>query len=492
MKLTPSEQNALDILDILLTRNRGVCLSGVSRKKIMRRYAERFESCEYKQITYRDVFKQEFRSGMDLSLSFQKILSELDKNPNLKLVCINDIDLLISTTSYNFKLGALTNRVWFDFIKSLHTKFVIICNKNSALELTSKDIWFHHVETSDKDRIFVLKEILGDIIDYKELLVYVKSSSIDVIKKVSKQLRTYYEYEKDINVVEEFKKLLFSLDSSALDVKKTVEKPDFDLDIVGMNDIIEELRREIIYPIKLGCKDVPICKGMLLYGPPGTGKSTMGRWLSHELQGRFYLPRTTQTESLISNFSRMLKVACSNAPSVVFLDDFESILSSPSALRELLVLLDGIDTNGRKNVCIIATCANLTNIPEDLIRGSRLEYCIEFKHPTLDIIAKIILNRFVGFKDSENDILKTLSELTENDATELAKYMINWSHSNIRSAIDSVIRKIVYIHNDKTQVKGIKELNRLFKDETYRIDKHTKRSLRRIDTTKADDSRLYN
>lgn len=475
--LTPSQQKALKNFEFLLENNRGVCVSGSGKNKVIREYLVNIE--EKIILSYKDILTDSIRNGPQLSTRLNQLLSEIN---NKNILYIPNFDLIVSaTSSYNFKMGTLSTKIWHDFFKNIKINFLISCSKNTALDIISKSIWFLNIETTNDDRKFLLESILGD--GYDELLKYVKNTSLKTINIAA----THAKYQPDI--IEGFKKTLTSLDSRALDVRNKVVQPTFEVDMVGLESIVEELRREIISPILLGCKEIPICKGIVLHGPSGTGKSTIGRWLSHELEGRVYLAETSSNDTLMSSFTRLLKLACVNAPSVVFLDDFESILESSCYVRELLVLLDGINVRGRENVCIVATCMNIGNIPEALIRGGRLEKCIEFKYPSKKIITQIIKNRFDKIiRDTNNlKLSETLSRISFH-VSDLSKYLIGWSPSNIQLIIDSVIRKIVY--SDKIWVN--EEIFALFKDESYRINQSLKQSLRGINTSNPVERGLYN
>ena len=496
--LTPSQNEAFSSIKESFRYNRGICVSGGGRKKVINKYLEKYEENQILKLEYFDIFDGSVKDGPSLYKKISGILSKLGMNTILRIIYIEGFDLLVSATSnYNFKIGTISIKIWHDLFNKIDRKFIISCSKHTALDLVDEGVWFVNIETTNEDRLFLLDGIFEDYIrvnkiETKELLSYVGNSTLKTIKIAACQTVGRLDCKLATNPQEEFKKILFTLDSRALDVRNRVVQPILEVDMVGLDSIIDELRMEIIHPIKLGCKEVPICKGMLLYGPAGTGKSTVGRWLSHELQGRFYLAKTSSSDTLISSFTRLLKIACNNTPSVVFLDDFESILESPTYVRELLVLLDGIDVNGRENVCVVATCMNIGSIPEDLIRGFRLEKCIEFSCPDHKTITLILKNRFSKIiETTENKILSgTLSNLMKHgDLSNLSRYLSGWPPSNIQLLINSLIRKITYRNSE---LKAIEEINNLFKDESYRINQNIQRSLRRLNNTKTVDDRIYN
>jgi ATP-dependent 26S proteasome regulatory subunit len=75
-------------------------------------------------------------------------------------------------------------------------------------------------------------------------------------------------------------------------------------DIGGIDEIINEIKEMIIYPIKFGhvfqTIGVKSPKGILLSGPPGSGKTSLGIAICNEMDRPF--KKITGTE-IVSNMS---------------------------------------------------------------------------------------------------------------------------------------------------------------------------------------------
>jgi SpoVK/Ycf46/Vps4 family AAA+-type ATPase len=200
------------------------------------------------------------------------------------------------------------------------------------------------------------------------------------------------------------------------------------------------------------------------------------------------LSESDRNTSLIDSFSEKFKLACNNSPAVVILDDFESVLDYPNSVRELYVLLDGITNVGRQNVCVIATCMNISVVPEALIRGGRFERCIEFGHPDINTIISIIRNRFTRVIESGSSVGKYLSsKIDDSDYIKMSNQVASWPPSNIHLVIDSVLRITSYNLNRNEQNDPCS----IFVKEASKIDTHIKRSLRNPVTRSVSETSYY-
>ncbi|MCD6321138.1 AAA family ATPase, partial [Candidatus Bipolaricaulota bacterium] len=105
-------------------------------------------------------------------------------------------------------------------------------------------------------------------------------------------------------------------------------------DIGGMKDIIPKIREMVELPLKkpelfdrLGIEPP---KGVLLYGPPGTGKTLLAKAVAHETEAHFIAINGPEIMSRYYGESeerlrQIFEEAEKNAPSIIFIDELDSI-----------------------------------------------------------------------------------------------------------------------------------------------------------------------
>ena len=97
-------------------------------------------------------------------------------------------------------------------------------------------------------------------------------------------------------------------------------------------------------------------RGILLYGPPGTGKTLMARAVANETGAFFFLINGPEIMSKLageseSNLRKAFEEAEKNAPSIIFIDELDSIAPKREKthgeverriVSQLLTLMDGL------------------------------------------------------------------------------------------------------------------------------------------------------
>jgi SpoVK/Ycf46/Vps4 family AAA+-type ATPase len=162
---------------------------------------------------------------------------------------------------------------------------------------------------------------------------------------------------------------------------------------------LEETKREIqtAYALALARKPqgvrMKVARNILLYGPPGTGKTLLAAATSHELDAAFF---NVKVSDMLSKYfgessklvSALYAEALAQAPSVIFLDEFDALTGSREGsdsgaerrvLATLLAELDGLDDKRQAETAYVLTIA-ATNVPWQIDKavvsrfGARLIY----------------------------------------------------------------------------------------------------------------------
>ncbi|KAJ6590418.1 endopeptidase [Mycena vulgaris] len=182
-----------------------------------------------------------------------------------------------------------------------------------------------------------------------------------------------------------------------------VEKvPDSTYEMVGgLDKQIKEIKEVIELPVKhpelFEALGIAQPKGVLLYGPPGTGKTLLARAVAHHTDCKFIRVSGSElVQKYIGEGSRMVRelfvMAREHAPSIIFMDEIDSIGSSRGesgsgggdsevqrTMLELLNQLDGFEPS--KNIKVIMATNRIDILDSALLRPGRIDRKIEFPPP---------------------------------------------------------------------------------------------------------------
>ena len=206
---------------------------------------------------------------------------------------------------------------------------------------------------------------------------------------------------------EDFKQALKGIEPSALR-EVFVEVPDVTWDQVGgLDDTKERLRETIQWPLEYPGVfeelDIQAAKGVLMYGPPGTGKTLLAKAIANEAQSNFI---SIKGPELLNKYvgesekgvREVFEKARSNAPTVVFFDEIDSIAGERGTrtgdsgvgervVSQLLTELDGLEE--LEDVIVIATTNRPDLIDPALLRPGRLDRHVHVPVPDGDARRKI-------------------------------------------------------------------------------------------------------
>jgi len=225
--------------------------------------------------------------------------------------------------------------------------------------------------------------VRGDIIELN-----VMGRKIDLVA-------TKLNAPKDIALIQRSTKVTISEKPTKADQHKI---PRFSYeDIGGLKDEIKQVREMIELPLKhpelfekIGV-DAP--KGVLLHGPPGTGKTIIAKAVASESNANFYTLSGPEIMSKYygqseENLRNIFKEAIENAPSIIFIDEIDSIASKREetqgdverrVVAQLLANMDGLNERGK--VVVIGATNRVHSLDEALRRPGRFDREIEIGIP---------------------------------------------------------------------------------------------------------------
>lgn len=215
---------------------------------------------------------------------------------------------------------------------------------------------------------------------------------------------------------------------SAVEIGK--EKLTWD-DVAGLEPVKAALNEAVILPKKFPQlfkgKRVP-ARGILMYGPPGTGKTHIARTLASMADMKFF---SVSASTLVSKYvgegekmvKELFKLASENKPSVIFVDEIDSILSRRSdaeheASRRLkteffIRMQEVIESDGDEpSVLVLAA----TNRPWDLDPAALRRFGKRIYVPEPDVSAreKLLEINLKGEKTMlKKETLRRIAEKTE-------------------------------------------------------------------------------
>nr|XP_018916809.1 PREDICTED: fidgetin-like protein 1 isoform X2 [Bemisia tabaci] len=200
-------------------------------------------------------------------------------------------------------------------------------------------------------------------------------------------------------------------------------------DIAGLEFAKKTIQEIVVLPflrpdLFTGLRSPP--KGILLFGPPGTGKTLIGKCIASESESTFFsISASSLTSKWIGDGEKMVRalfaVARTRQPSVIFIDEIDSLLSQRSDTEhessrrmktEFLVQLDGATTGDDDRILIIGA----TNRPQELDEAARRRLIKRLYIPLPDKPARVqIITRLMASErnDLTHEQVDEISDLTD-------------------------------------------------------------------------------
>ena len=252
---------------------------------------------------------------------------------------------------------------------------------------------------------------------------------------------------------------------------KQVEK--FDR-VVGYKEIKDELMqlRKFLHQIDTYRKfGVRIPRGVLLYGEPGVGKTVMARSIADDGIALVEVRAADCCENdTVSRLQSAFEQARNQAPSILLLDELDKIAgtsmnffmeSNDDTRKVLLQELDKLTAND--GVLVVATCNDLSELGDALVRSGRFDRIINVEGPTEKERKLILQCYFDKLKLKVTASCKELARITpcytgaelECIVNESGLVAMNGNHEVTMSIVQKVINKLAFhggVVSDKHQV----------------------------------------
>lgn len=199
-------------------------------------------------------------------------------------------------------------------------------------------------------------------------------------------------------------------------------------DVGGLEEEVRKVREMIELPLrhpelfdKLG---VEAPKGVLLHGPPGTGKTLLARAVANETNSNFLSLSGPEVMSKFygqseENIREIFKNAEENAPSIIFIDEIDSIAPKRDevsgeverrVVAQILALMDGLESRGK--VVVIGATNRPNALDPALRRPGRFDREIVIGIPNRKARFEILKIHTRGMPVDKKVKLSKLADLT--------------------------------------------------------------------------------
>ena len=240
-------------------------------------------------------------------------------------------------------------------------------------------------------------------------------------------------------------------------------------DIVGMKELKQIIYEIIIMPtvrpdLFTGLRRPQ--RGLLLFGPPGTGKTMIAKAVASECSSTFFnISASSLTSKWVGESEKtvraLFKLAYQKQPSIIFIDEIDSILSKRSdndneaAKRlktEFLIQFDGLGSNSDAKLLVITATNRPMDLDDALLRRlPKRVYC-----GPLDVDGRF---------DFVKKLIKTIDyKISDDEIKDIAKKTENYSNSDLkelcREAAYEPVREL-----STEEVKTVKKLRPITKKD---------------------------
>jgi len=180
-------------------------------------------------------------------------------------------------------------------------------------------------------------------------------------------------------------------------------------DVGGLDEVKDRLKESVEWPLTMPDRfehfGIKPPRGIVLFGAPGTGKTLIAKAIAHEAKANFI---TVKGPELISKWvgesekaiREVFKKAKQASPSIIFLDEFESIAGARTpnsgegsdvanrVVNQMLSSMDGVES--MEGVIVIAATNRPEMIDPALLRSGRFERVMHIPPPDHASLRKIL------------------------------------------------------------------------------------------------------
>ena len=216
--------------------------------------------------------------------------------------------------------------------------------------------------------------------------------------------------------------------------------------VAGMTQLKEQLMHEVIGPFTdpelYRRYRVSLPNGILFYGPPGCGKTYIARGLAEELGWSFQYCRPSDVASpyihdTVSRIRKVFATAIEEAPSVVFIDEFEAFVPARSELgghqqykaEEVNEFLANLEGCAERNVLVIGATNEPEKIDPAVRRSGRFDKLILIPAPDAEA-RRAMLEFHLNGRPVEESL----------DTAGVAAVLEGYSASDIKLLVDEAAR----------------------------------------------------
>ena len=277
-----------------------------------------------------------------------------------------------------------------------------------------------------------------------------KSVQYYIEKEVLKKYETDIMQEEDMKRQKEIKEYKSVIEETLIEKKLNVKWSD----LIGLDDVKQKMMETIILPtlnpsLFTGLRTP--ARGVLFYGPPGNGKTMIAKAVASECGKNvafFNISSSTfTTKTAGRETDKMIKalfaLAAERQPSVIFIDEMDSILSKRGASdteearrlkNEFLIQFEGVSSGASDRIVVIGATNRPFDIDDAILR--RFSVRIYLDLPSAEARRHMI----------QKMMKKVQNKLTNEDYAEIVNKTNNFSFADLsalcREASYEPIREI--------------------------------------------------